>query len=183
MSRKGKQPIALPKGVEATINGQAVTVKGPKGTLSLNVVDGIDVKKEADGFLHVTIRNEEQQGMSKFHGLVRSLVANMVQGVNEGFQKSLDMIGVGYRASVQGNNLQLLIGTSHDVFLEIPKGLQVKVEKNTQIQISGADKREVGEFAAKVRAKKKPEPYQGKGIRYTGEYVRKKAGKAAAKSK
>lgn len=179
MSRKGKQIIVLPKGVDISINGRTVAVKGPKGSASLEIVSGIEVKKEADG-LHV-VMSDENSGLGKFHGLMRALLFNIVQGVVEGFKKSLEMIGVGYRAAVQGHKLNLQIGTSHDVFLEIPKDIQVTVEKNTLIHISGHDKWQVGQFAANIRAKKPPEPYQGKGIRYVGEYVRRKAGKAAAK--
>lgn len=176
MSRKGKQVVELPKGVEVTLNGKSIKVKGPKGTQTLDIVSGIEVKQEADG-LHVILVS----GPSKFHGLMRSLIANMVHGVTEGYNKSLEMIGVGYRAAVQGQKIDLQIGTSHPVSLEIPSEIQVKVEKNNLIHISGHDCREVGQFAANIRAKKPPEPYQGKGIRYVGEYVRKKAGKAAAK--
>lgn len=180
MSRKGKQPIALPKQVEVNITADLVSVKGPKGQLSLKRIRGIDVKKENEE-VHVLL-NEAENGEGKFHGLFRSLLFNMVKGVTEGYNKSLEMIGVGYRAAVQGQKLDLQIGTSHPVSLPIPKGIEVKVEKNNQIHISGVDCREVGQFAATVRSKKPPEPYQGKGIRYVGEYVRKKAGKAAAKS-
>jgi len=124
----------------------------------------------------------ENAEWSKFHGLYRSLINNMVEGVTKGFEKSLEMIGVGYRAAVQGRLLDLQIGLSHPTKLDIPQGIEVKVDKNTLITVSGADKQMVGQFAANIRSKKPPEPYQGKGIRYVGEYVRKKAGKAAAKS-
>lgn len=181
MSRKGKQPIDLPKGVDVKINDRVVSVKGPKGNLSLKIVDGITVTAEPNGQILVQL-SDENNGLGNFHGLMRTLIHNMVHGVTEGFSKVLVMIGVGYRAAVQGHKLDLQIGTSHPVALEIPKDIQVKVEKNNIIHISGADRQRVGQFAADIRAKKPPEPYQGKGIRYEGEYVRKKAGKAAAKS-
>lgn len=181
MSRKGKQPIDLPKGVEAKIVGNVVSVKGPKGNLSLNTLDSVKVTLAPNGQIIVELA-DENSGLGKFHGLTRTLIYNMVVGVSEGFNKSLEMIGVGYRAAVQGQKLDLQIGTSHPVALEIPKDIHVKVEKNNIIHISGADRQKVGQFTADIRAKKPPEPYQGKGIRYVGEVVRKKAGKAAAKS-
>lgn len=181
MSRKGKLPIELPKGVDVKIDGKLVSVKGPKGNLSLTIVDGITVSSQPNGPVLVQL-SDENSGLGKFHGLTRTLIFNMVHGVTDGFNKTLEMIGVGYRAAVQGQKLDLQIGTSHPVALEIPKDIQVKVEKNNIIHISGPDRQKVGQFAADVRAKKPPEPYQGKGIRYQGEYVRKKAGKAAAKS-
>lgn len=181
MSRKGKLPIELPKGVDVKIDGKLVSVKGPKGNLSLTIVDGITVSSQPNGPVLVQL-SDENSGLGKFHGLTRTLIFNMVHGVTDGFNKTLEMIGVGYRAAVQGHKLDLQIGTSHPVALEIPKDIHVKVEKNNIIHISGPDRQKVGQFAADVRAKKPPEPYQGKGIRYQGEYVRKKAGKAAAKS-
>lgn len=177
MSRKAKVPIALPKGVEAKIEGRNVTLKGPKGTLSKEMTPGIIVAT-ADGKLTVT---QEAGGESNFLGLCWAIVSNMVKGVSVGYEEKLEMIGVGYRASVQGKLLDLLIGVSHPTKLEIPEGIKVTVEKNTMISIVGIDKQQVGQFAADVRSKKKPEPYQGKGIRYVGEYVRKKAGKAGKK--
>lgn len=181
MSRKGKQPIDLPKGVDVKIDGKLVSVKGPKGNLSLKIVDGIAVSSEPNGQILVKL-SDENNGLGKFHGLTRTLIFNMVHGVTEGFNKTLEMIGVGYRAAVQGHKLDLQIGTSHPVVMAIPGDIQVKVEKNNIIHIAGPDRQKVGQFAADIRAKKPPEPYQGKGIRYQGEYVRKKAGKAAAKS-
>lgn len=177
MSRKGKLPIPLPKGVEVKVNHEEVMVKGPKGSLHQQVVPGIQVKVE-EGQVVVAIENGD---LNHFHGLYRTLIHNMVIGTSEGFEKKLEMIGVGYRAAVQGEMLDLLLGFSHPTKLHIPKGLTVKVDKNTLISISGFDKRLVGQFAATIRSKRPPEPYQGKGIRYVGEYVRKKAGKAAAK--
>lgn len=179
MSRKGKLPIPLPKGVEVKVSDTEVFVKGPKGSLHQQLVPGIQVKVEGDQVI-VALEDEESD-LGHYHGLYRALIHNMVTGTTEGFEKRLEMIGVGYRAAVQGDLLDLQLGFSHPTKLPIPKGLTVKVDKNTLIIISGFDKHLVGQFAANVRSKRPPEPYQGKGIRYVGEYVRKKAGKAAAK--
>jgi len=179
MSRKGKLPIAIPKGVDVKVINREVAVKGPKGSMKMELIKGVDVLIENE-HLSVSIDEKESQ-LKKFHGLTRTLIENMVLGTTQGFHKDLEMIGVGYRAAVQGDLLDLQIGMSHPTKLHIPKGLTVKVEKNTLITISGFDKHLVGQFAATVRAKRPPEPYQGKGIRYKGEYVRKKAGKSAAK--
>lgn len=191
MSRKGKQPILVPNGVEVKIEesqivshdgkkgGTKVSVKGPKGTLSHEICHGLTVSIE-DHQITVAIA-DESQSMGNFHGLYRGIIYNMVHGVSQGFEKKLEMQGVGYRAAVQGHLLDIQVGTSHPIKLEVPQDLHVKVEKNTSISISGADKQKVGQFAASVRSKKPPEPYQGKGIRYVGEYVRRKAGKAASK--
>lgn len=179
MSRKGKLPIPLPKGLEVKVSGSEVSVKGPKGTLHQTVRPGINVSVE-DNHIIVSIEDGASD-LGHFHGLYRTLISNMVVGTTEGFEKKLEMIGVGYRAAVQGDQLDLLLGFSHPMKLDIPKGLGIKVEKNTLITISGFDKHLVGQFAAIIRSKRPPEPYQGKGIRYVGEYVRKKAGKSAAK--
>jgi large subunit ribosomal protein L6 len=179
MSRKGKLPIPLPKGVEVKIADSAVSVKGPKGALQQKLVPGVEVKVE-DNQVVVSLA-DEQSGLDHFHGLYRTLIYNMVLGTSEGFEKRLEMIGVGYRAAVQGDLLDLQLGFSHPTKLPIPQGITVKVDKNTLIIINGFDKHLVGQFAATIRSKRPPEPYQGKGIRYVGEYVRKKAGKAAAK--
>lgn len=179
MSRKGKLPIPLPKGVEVKVTDAEVSVKGPKGSLHQPIVPGVVVKVE-DGQILVGLA-DEKSNLNHFHGLYRTLIENMVVGTTEGFEKRLEMIGVGYRAAVQGELLDLQLGFSHPTKLPIPKGLTVKVDKNTQITITGSDKHLVGQFAATIRSKRPPEPYQGKGIRYVGEYVRKKAGKAAAK--
>ncbi|CDZ80476.1 hypothetical protein BN1013_00988 [Candidatus Rubidus massiliensis] len=179
MSRKGKQPITVPNGVNVSVADNTVTVKGPKATLTQEIKSGINVNVEGN-VVHVEL-DPNYNGKSNFHGLYRSLIANLVKGTSVGFETKLEMIGVGYRASVQGNSLDLQIGVSHPVSLPIPEGIQVKVDKNTLITVSGADKQQVGQFAAKIRAKRPPEPYQGKGIRYVDEYVRRKAGKAAAK--
>ena len=177
MSRKGKMPIALPKDVEVTVHGDTVTVKGSKGTLSRSLVPGITIVKEQDRLLVQAA--DESRDLSRLHGLYQALVCNMVKGASQGFEKLLEMIGVGYRAAVQGNMLDLQVGFSHPTKLEIPHGILVKVEKNTLISIQGIDRQAVGQFAAEVRAVRPPEPYQGKGIRYKDEYVRRKAGKAA----
>ncbi len=177
MSRKGRIPVNIPKGVEVTIHDKVVTVKGPKGTLTLPIEHDVLVAKEAE-HIHVTIERATKQ-LKGFHGLYRTLIHNMIEGVTKGFEKKLEMQGVGYRAAVQGHFIDLQIGVSHPTKLAIPQGMQVKVDKNTLITISGIDKQAIGEFAAKIRAKRPPEPYQGKGIRYDGEYVRRKAGKAA----
>ncbi len=179
MSRKGKLPIPVPKGVEVKINPNEITVKGPKGTLHQKLIPSIHVRQEQETLIVELAPGCEQDG--KYHGLYRTLIANMVEGVTKGFSKDLEMVGVGYRASVQGHHVDLQLGRSHPTKLSIPEGIQVKVDKNTAIQISGVDKGKVGHFAAVIRAEKPPEPYQGKGIRYKDEYVRKKAGKAAAK--
>jgi ribosomal protein L6, bacterial type len=179
MSRKGKQPITVPSGVDIKLNKDHLQVKGPKGTLECTipsaiilVVTGNQVEvKLADG----------AQDSSNLHGLYRTLIDNMVKGTVHPFETKLEMVGVGYRAAVQGKILDLQIGCSHPTQLHIPQGIEVKIEKNTQITVIGINKQSVGQFAASIRAMKPPEPYQGKGIRYSGEYVRKKAGKAAAK--
>lgn len=179
MSRKGKFPIPLPKEVEVKVSNTEVFVKGPKGSLSQQLVPGIQVKVEENQILVALV--DEDTDLGQYHGLYRTLINNMIVGTTQGFEKRLEMIGVGYRAAVQGDLLDLQVGFSHPTKLSIPKGLTVKVDKNTTIIISGFDKHLVGQFAATVRSKRPPEPYQGKGIRYAGEYVRKKAGKSAAK--
>lgn len=179
MSRKGKLPIPLPKGVEVKVSDAEVFIKGPKGSLHQPLVPGVQVSVEGNQV--IVALEDENADLNHYHGLYRTLIHNMVIGTTEGFEKRLEMIGVGYRAAVQGDLLDLQLGFSHPTKLPIPKGLAVKVEKNTLIIISGFDKQLVGQFAATVRSKRPPEPYQGKGIRYVGEYVRKKAGKAAAK--
>ena len=181
MSRKGRSPITLPKGVEVKVQGNEIIVKGPKGTLQQALVPGIELSID-NGVVTVGVASEERQ-LSKFHGLYRALINNMVVGTTQGFETKLEMIGVGYRAAVQGQLLDLQVGNSHETKLEIPAGISVKVEKNSFISVTGINKQAVGQFAAQIRAHKKPEPYQGKGIRYEGEYVRKKAGKAAKTAK
>lgn len=177
MSRLAKKPIELPNGTEIKFENNQVAVKGTKGQLTLDVKDGIDVKVEEKN-LWVSLK-EHTKLKKSFLGLYRSLIGNMVEGVNKGFEKRLQLIGVGYRAAVKGNDLDLQVGFSHPTLMPIPEGIEVTVEKSVAIVISGIDKRQVGQFAADVRSKRPPEPYKGKGIRYEGEYVRKKAGKAA----
>ena len=177
MSRLGKTPIDVPNGIEIKVDGRKLNVKGPKGDLSLELKEGLSVNVE-NGKATVEI-DDEKKVSGSFHGLYRSLLNNMIIGTSKGFEKKLTLIGVGYRAAVQGSKLDLQLGYSHPVQLDIPKTIQVSVEKSTSITITGADKHTVGQFAAAIRAKKAPEPYKGKGIRYENEYVRKKAGKAA----
>lgn len=178
MSRLGKTPIALPKGVEVKGSKDgSVHVKGPKGTLQLQLPVGIHFKIEEQ--MIIIERDEKLAPANALYGLYRSLLMNCVVGVTEGFEKRLSLIGVGYRAAVAGNRLELQVGYSHPTSFEIPKTLQVVVDKGTLIVIKGMDKHEVGQFAAIVRSLKPPEPYKGKGIRYENEYVRKKEGKAA----
>ena len=180
MSRIGNKAITIPSGVEVQIkDGNEVTVKGPKGTLTRSFNPQYELKIE-DGVLTV-IRPNDEKKTKQIHGTTRSLLNNMIEGVHQGFKKELDIVGIGYRSSVQGTKLVLQVGYSHPTEFEIPKELDVKVDKNTHITVEGIDKQLVGEFAANVRATRKPEPYLGKGIRYTGEHVRRKEGKTAAK--
>jgi large subunit ribosomal protein L6 len=179
MSRKGKQPITLPKGVEVKTASGQIQVKGPKGQLARELPEYVHIKTENDKLIVDVQEDVEEQ--SATHGLWRAIVNNLVLGVSQGFEKRLEMIGVGYRAAVKGNQVDIQVGYSHPTTLPIPEGINVAVEKNTMIVITGMDKQKVGQFAADIRSKKPPEPYQGKGIRYQGEYVRKKAGKAAGK--
>lgn len=177
MSRLGKTPVFLPKGVEVSVANGIVHVKGPKGSLSEPLKEGFKVRLE-DGKLYIDIV-EGRETNPAFQGLMRALVRNMVDGVSKGYEKRLSLVGVGYRAAIQGQVLDLQLGFSHPTKVAIPKTLQVSVDKNTLIIISGSDKQAVGQFAASVRAMRPPEPYKGKGIRYEAERVRKKAGKAA----
>lgn len=177
MSRIGKQPIAIPGGVDVTVEGTRVTVKGPKGTLSRDVHPDMRVTL-ADG--EVRVERPSDDGFHRsLHGLTRSLIANMVQGVTGGFQKVLEIQGVGYRAAAKGKDLELALGYSHPVVVKAPEGISLAVESPTRIVVSGADKEAVGQVAADIRAWRPPDPYKGKGVRYEGEYVRRKAGKAA----
>ncbi|WAL61089.1 50S ribosomal protein L6 [Thermocoleostomius sinensis] len=179
MSRIGKRPIPIPQKVTVTVDGQHVAVKGPKGELSRTLPAEVEVVQE-DGTLFVNRRNDSRVARQR-HGLSRTLVANMVEGVSNGFQKRLEIQGVGYRAQVQGRNLVLNVGYSHPVQIEPPQGIQVAVENNTNVVVSGIDKELVGNLSARIRAVRPPEPYKGKGIRYAGEFVRRKAGKAGKK--
>jgi large subunit ribosomal protein L6 len=178
MSRVGKNPIAVPGGVDITIANRDVSVKGPKGALSRTLPGEITVRQE-DGSLLVERPNDERQNRA-LHGLTRSLVANMVTGVTEGFVKELEIVGVGYRATAQGpNRMELALGFSHPVFVDAPEGVTFEVPQPTRIRVIGIDKEIVGQVAANIRKIRKPEPYKGKGIRYLGEQVKRKAGKAA----
>ena len=180
MSRIGRKEIALPKGVEAKKVGNAVTVKGPKGSLTTALVPGIDVKIENNV---VQFTRGDNEGKSRaFHGLVRALVANNVRGVTEGFKKELDIVGVGYRAEVKGKEVVFQLGYSHPVRFAIPKGIEINVDaKSGHIIVTGIDKQQVGQVAAEIRGLREPDPYKGKGIKYSDEQIRRKAGKAAGK--
>ncbi|MBW4469524.1 MAG: 50S ribosomal protein L6 [Stenomitos rutilans HA7619-LM2] len=179
MSRIGKRPIDIPGKVTIAIDGQAVTVKGPKGELSRVLPSEVAIVQEGETIL--VTRQDESRAARQRHGLCRTLVANMVEGVSQGFQRRLEIQGVGYRAQVQGRNLVLNVGYSKPVELEPPTGIQVAVENNTNVVVSGIDKEVVGNTAARIRAVRPPEPYKGKGIRYAGEAVRRKVGKAGKK--
>ncbi len=177
MSRIGKKPVPVPAGVEVKIDGSTVTVKGPKGELSQAFSPVISIALE-EGQVVVTRPNDEREARS-LHGLTRTLINNMVVGVTEGYVKKLELHGVGYRAQLKGKNLELSLGYSHPVLVEPEEGITFEVPSNTQIVISGINKQRVGETAAVIRSKRPPEPYKGKGIRYEGEHVRRKLGKAA----
>ncbi|RZM79360.1 50S ribosomal protein L6 [Leptolyngbya iicbica] len=179
MSRIGKRAIPVPAKVTVTIDGQAVTVKGPKGELSRVLPEGV-VISQADSAVTVSPASESRRSRER-HGLCRTLVANMIEGVTNGYQKRLEIQGVGYRAQVQGTKLNMSLGYSHPVIFEPPEGIQFAVENNTNVIVSGIDKEVVGNIAAKIRDARPPEPYKGKGVRYAGEYVRRKAGKAGKK--
>lgn len=179
MSRIGKRPISIPAKVQVTIDGSRIGVKGPKGELSRVLPAAVSVEQEGDTLL--VLRRDESRSSRQLHGLSRTLVANMVEGVSQGFQRRLEIQGVGYRAQVQGRNLTLNVGYSHQVQIEPPEGIQLAVEANTNVIVSGFDKELVGNTAAKIRDVRPPEPYKGKGIRYAGEVVRRKAGKAGKK--
>lgn len=175
MSRIGKQPITIPQGVTITVDNDLITVNGPKGSLTQSTLPGIKIEQQ-DTTLTVTRFNDEPKNRAK-HGLMRSLINNMVQGVVSGFTKELELQGVGYRVALAGNALKLNIGFSHDVMYQLPSGITATVEQNN-IKISGIDKQQVGQVAAEIRALKKPEPYKGKGIRYVGEHIIRKSGKS-----
>ncbi|SFL91147.1 50S ribosomal protein L6 [Halanaerobium salsuginis] len=175
MSRIGDLPIAIPEKVEVTVNGQQVKVKGPLGELEKTFKPGININV-SEGEIIVN-RNGEDITARSMHGLVRSLIEGMVEGVNKGFEKKLEMVGVGYNAQVQGKNLKLEVGYSHPVIIEPEGEISFEVEKNTNITVKGIDKQRVGDTAAKIREVRKPEPYKGKGIKYVGEHIRRKVGK------
>lgn len=176
MSRIGKQPITIPAGVEISISGQEVKVKGPKGQLELTIPDPITAKIE--GSEVVVERPNDDRTSRALHGLSRTLVYNMVVGVTEGYKKDLEIVGTGYRAAQKGKGLEFTLGFSHPVIVEAPEGIELKLESPTKFSVVGIDKQLVGETAANIRKIKKPEPYKGKGIRYVGEVVRRKVGKA-----
>lgn len=176
MSRIGKKPVAVPNGVTATVDGQKVTVKGTKGQLSLTLIDDVSVKLDQDG-IHVTPRNDSKKARSMW-GMSRSLVQNLIGGVTTGFTKSLEINGVGYRAALKSpKELQLQLGYSHEVIHPIPDGITIQVPKPTEIVISGIEKDKVGQIAAEIRSYRGPEPYKGKGVKYTGEFIYRKEGK------
>lgn len=175
MSRIGKKPVPVPAGVTASVEGRTLSVKGPKGTLSLAMRDEISYAIE-DGSISVQPANETKQARA-FWGMQRTLVQNLITGVTDGFSKRLEITGVGYRAAAQGKKLKLQLGYSHDVDIDVPEGLTVATPDNTTIEISGADKQKVGQLAAEIRRWRKPEPYKGKGIKYAGEYIFRKEGK------
>ncbi|TMK17458.1 MAG: 50S ribosomal protein L6 [Actinobacteria bacterium] len=176
MSRIGRRPIEIPSGVDVDVDGSRVRVKGPKGTLEQTMHPDMKITN-ADGTVTVERPDDEREHRA-LHGLTRSLVANMVEGVTSGFTKTLEIQGVGYRAALKGSNIELAVGFSHPVVIEPPAGVTFEVPQPTRIIVSGADKQAVGQIAANIRAIRKPDAYKGKGIRYQGEYVRKKAGKA-----
>ncbi|MGC9955012.1 MAG: 50S ribosomal protein L6 [Rhizomicrobium sp.] len=175
MSRIGKKPVALPKGVTASVEGKTVKVKGPKGELNVMLVEEIDASVDTNG-VTLTPRKDMERA-AQMWGLSRTLVNNLVQGVTNGFSEKLEIQGVGYRAAVLGKNLNLQLGFSHDVLYPIPAGITITSEKPTMLTVSGIDKQLVGQVAAEIRAYRPPEPYKGKGVRYAGEYVRRKEGK------
>ena len=176
MSRIGKLPITVPAGVEVTIDGATVTVKGAKGELTRTFPEIITIKQEGDEL--IVERPDDSREAKSYHGLVRSLVANMVEGVSNGFTKKLQLVGVGYRAALKGKDLEMQLGFSHPVVVEAPENIAFEVPSQTEIIVSGPSKEQVGQVAANIRKWRKPEPYKGKGIRYEGEYVRRKVGKA-----
>lgn len=175
MSRIGKKPIEVPSGVSVSIDGQQITAKGPKGELSAVLIDEVLAEMGDDG-VKIDPRDESKRAQAMW-GMSRTVVANLIQGVNEGFSRSLEINGVGYRAQAQGRELQLNLGYSHDVVYQVPDGIEVQTPKPTEIVVSGIDKQRVGQVAAEIRAYRKPEPYKGKGIKYSDEYIFRKEGK------
>lgn len=180
MSRIGKNPVNVPDGVDVTLDGLTVTVKGPKGTLVQSMPEGVSLSKNDDGAVVVTPTGESRTERSRW-GLVRTLIANMIVGVTEGYSKVLELVGVGYRAALKGNDVELQVGYSHPVVIPAPEGITIAVPQPTRIEISGTDKVLVGQVAANIRKVRPPEPYKGKGIKYEGEVIRRKAGKAAGR--
>jgi large subunit ribosomal protein L6 len=180
MSRIGKLPVAIPSGVDVAIEGQVVTVKGPKGTLTHTVANPITVAKGDDGTIAVSRPDDERESKS-LHGLSRTLIANMVTGVTAGYSKTLEIVGTGYRVTARGSDLEFALGFSHPVPVKAPDGTSFRVEAPTRFVVEGIDKQKVGEVAANIRKLRKPDPYKGKGVRYQGEVIRRKAGKAGKK--
>ncbi|MFN8106153.1 MAG: 50S ribosomal protein L6 [Acidimicrobiia bacterium] len=178
MSRIGKKPVVIPSGVDFSVDGTTVTVKGPKGTLTQDVPEEVRIDRDGDDV--VVTRPNDQPRVRAMHGLTRSLLANMVTGVTEGFVRELEIVGVGYRATPKGAGIEIQVGYSHPVEVTPPEGIEFEVPSNTRIVVRGIDKQQVGQVAADIRKIRKPEPYKGKGIRYAGEYVRRKAGKTGA---
>lgn len=178
MSRIGKLPVSVPAGVEVTINGNEVSVKGPKGELTRSFCSALTIEKAEDGSIVVTRPNDERENRAQ-HGLTRTLINNMVIGVSEGYSKTLELVGVGYRAAVKGDKLEMNLGYSHPVIVEQPEGITFTCPDQAKIVVSGIDKQQVGQVAADIRKWRKPEPYKGKGIRYQGEHIRRKEGKTA----
>ena len=176
MSRIGRMPVTVPSGVDVTIDGREVTVTGPKGQLSLTVAEPIEVSQR-DGVITVT-RPTDEGRVRALHGLSRTLVANMVTGVTEGYRKTLEIVGVGYRVQAKGADLEISLGYSHPVTVTAPAGITLRVESPTRLVVEGIDKQQVGEVAANIRKLRKPDPYKGKGVRYSGEQIRRKVGKA-----
>ena len=176
MSRIGRLPITVPGGVDVALDGNDVTVKGPKGSLSHKVADPIKVERGDDGLLTVTRPNDERSSRS-LHGLSRTLIANMITGVTEGYSKTLEIVGVGYRVQARGSDLEFALGYSHPVPVKAPEGITFTVEAPTRLRVTGIDKQQVGQVAANIRKLRKPDPYKGKGVRYQGEVIKRKVGK------
>ena len=175
MSRIGKKPVTLPKGVKVTVNGAEAVVEGAKGKLTCPIMAGISLDISADSV--TLLRANEEAQTRAFHGLSRALLANAVQGVTDGWKKELDIVGVGYKAALDGGKLRLDLGYSHPIMYDAPQGITIAVEKNTHLTVTGIDRQLVGQVAADIRKFRKPEPYKGKGVQYTGEVIRRKAGK------
>jgi large subunit ribosomal protein L6 len=180
MSRIGKLPVAVPSGVDVNIDGRTVTVKGPKGTLTHTVAEPIDVSRDGDGAISVSRPDDERESKA-LHGLSRTLIANMVTGVTAGYTKTLEIVGTGYRVTARGSDLEFALGYSHPVLVTAPEGITFRVEAPTRFAVEGIDKQKVGEVAANIRKLRRPDPYKGKGVRYQGEVIRRKAGKAGKK--